>query len=426
MSFDDLRVVGFEGDFGDACGYTFPIVRHVGRNQYFDLSIEEASEVEGTTGLREAQIFASPEDVPEPDFIYSESEMNDLFEEGSLIRLPEEVRAFPDVVVAYVSEQFLDAIEQQDLSSVIPERNLEWHRLSGEEGELWVTCASEKVVVDAFEQWARFLMQKCSRLLVDFFHQHGQDIFQLEARFDIREIGDLCNVALTAAQDNTDLKSRIYLLYGVTLLNSEEPEPLYNLYSGFVLRDFTTEDGRTLWDRETFYEQVRSVAYRLRILAEMQEPLPSLASSPLLDFTDEEKDYSKSIDSLVKKVKNDILLVKEYDGGMRRAQAQRIAERWRHDLPAGPRVIERFMQEMESSLKRESFWVVLDYDFIIALAGEPAFYLHTYNERNLDQRTIHVEHFRTTIENLIETGGKLGPLAKQLMTPKAVPAGANT
>src|SRR5919206_4763246 len=96
-SFGELRVVGFGGDFNDVCGYTFPIVRHIHTNQHFDLSIDEPSEEEGTARLRESQSSPSPgENVPEPDHVYSEEEIDELFKEGELIRLPVEFPAVPD------------------------------------------------------------------------------------------------------------------------------------------------------------------------------------------------------------------------------------------------------------------------------------------------------------------------------------------
>jgi hypothetical protein len=428
MSFDDLRVVGFEGAFEDVCGYAFPFVRRIGTDEYFDLSTDVPPGEEGVARLHVYQSLGQPEAVPEPDYIYSKAEADALFEEGNLVRLPEEVRASPGMVVVYLTDRFLDAIEQGDPSSIIREHDVEWRHLYQEEDELlWVTCATEAAAVGAFEHWAQFLMQKSSRLLVDCFRQWEHDLWGEEAQDAFKEVGELCDIALTVAQNNLDLQSRIYLHYGVTLLYSRKPDALSNLYTGFVHGTFTTEGGRTLWDRETFHEQVDSVARRIKILARLEKPI-TVPLVKWLNFTDKEQGYRISIDELIEKLNEKIESIKKLRKAGRRIvttqeilAAQAAAEEWRLACPVGPEVLDRFMLEIERTAAR-NFKVGLDYEFILALGGEPAFYLYDHNSANLKYRAINHENFFQWVEELNKFGVQHGPLANLMMRPIAVSA----
>jgi hypothetical protein len=425
-SFDDLRVVGFQGTDGSVCGRAFPIVRDIRTKEYFDLSIDEP--LEDTTGLRAQRASTAPEEaVPEPDHIYSEDEMMALFDEEELIRLPEEFEEFParpDTVVAYVTAQFLEAIEQFELSSVIPGHDLRWRSVLDQDAQLWVTCTSSSVAEQAFEHWATFLMEKCSNQLVELFSWEPQYASVEEGRLARLEIGKLCEVALAATQDNKDLKSRVYLLYGATLLSAKasekEPDRLYNLYSMGVRPDFTTRDGYTLWDREIFYEQVQSVHDRLRFLASQRKPLPGELEGSWhkwLTFIDEGKRYAGNEGELIERIRYNVRLVKKHQGDDKsmRAKAQEIAAKWRYNHPSGQEDIRRLMQRIAIASNANTN-VKLDNESLMVLAGEPAFYLLPRIDNNLALRYMSYVSFLDTVEKLDALEGfEHGPIAKQML-----------
>ena len=89
--YDEVEIVGFEGTVSAECGRALPIGRHKFTGRFFRLSGDD-SEIE-------------------QEVLYTRDEIDSYVEESRLTLLPKPMPAFPEAVVIYVTEKFLNAAD---------------------------------------------------------------------------------------------------------------------------------------------------------------------------------------------------------------------------------------------------------------------------------------------------------------------------
>lgn len=312
LAFEDLEIVGFDGTVLVECEAVLPVARHKPTDLFFKL-------VAGSDSQRLATEFIS---------FSTKDEIEAYVKEGRLTLLPEPVAAFAGAVVVYVDENLLAAADIQ-----LPDY-IRWQQLMP---HVWVGCSTQEVVEDLLDYWATRLMNEATLLLEEFFLENNQKLCK-RAEY-------LTDMALCAAEGAT-LRARIYLRAGVSIMFSDTPERLDNLYQLTVRHEFKD------WTWETF--QVR-----LRRLIDLLKDRASIRRSRRKE---DESSYKAIIDAALdaRSIQN---IWERY------AECESLAQLCREDKPIHPSKVDAVARVLSVSTQLR-----LDDQILEALAGDPLFY----------------------------------------------------
>jgi hypothetical protein len=323
----ELEIVGFEGSARTACGYSLPVVRYKGTQEFFKLSIRNQAH------KSIAPVLAS--------------EIESFQRRGDITLLAHPIPAFENAMAIYVKRVLLDAA-----SVTLPDA-FAWQSLAE---DLWVAFATEFEVVQIINRWGRILTNHSTALLREFlFTEENEELRNKAER--------LARLALMAASDSS-LRAQIYLRYGTAVKLSNTPERLDNVYEFIIQREFPE------WDWESFQKRLVRFLDLLRIKEEAEpktgknfngdkyffDPLSFVRELPLAITPQAIFELASSIPAI-------------NDPEDRIAACQTVAQRFRNQHPVDEQKI-RAIADMISAYDSLS----VDDQLLMVLAGEPVLY----------------------------------------------------
>ncbi|HEX8493072.1 MAG TPA: hypothetical protein VF658_09545 [Pyrinomonadaceae bacterium] len=315
--YSELEIVGFDGKTRAVCGRFLPLVRHKETDQFFKLSLRDPNAKSRAVFSRdEIEIFAT---------------------EDRLTFLSEPVPAFEDALVVYLKSAILDASELP-----LPEPYI-WQELSD---DTWATCIPKVEAEQLLNDFGQTLMNKATDLLSDFFVRRDQDFRAAAKR--------MTDMAICATTDQ-ELRSRIYLRYGLSVMFSNTPERLDNVYQLIIRREFPT------WTWETF--QMRLLRFKDMVYAR---------AFPNVTFEKSSRYDSPMLSMIVEQISR----IKTFENFKERHdECEKVAAEFRAQYPPELETLRRVGQQL-----CENDGIRLEDEALSILAGDAVFY-HYYFDR---------------------------------------------
>lgn len=359
LTYQDVKVIGFNGSPLDGCGRALPIAHHELENIYFQLPLSDRDEVA-------------------PERLYTGEEVNNLNRLGRVTLFPRSVEAPPHAMVFYITQTFLYAGRWDEPKVLEPA--FEWQELNVEKlkDRVWAACATQSAVERVMNRAGLKLMGIATAALSFFVSASNEQ--------ESDEIEQVIKMALYAARSKS-LRASIFLRYGLLLTLSDRPERLDNLYELFLSRQFPD------WTWEAFHKRLEHFAniMRIRTMAvrngESQGVRPSAKDSTFYVFEgDVAMVDSRMIDEYAKRVLDDIDRINKIpDVSKQREEGQIAALSYRDLAPSSS------IDRVAHAMTKDDGSITLDNESILAVATEASTYVSGVITTSKNQRADRAE-----------------------------------
>ena len=351
LGFDALRIVGFDGIVIPEvhCDESLAVVQ---RDKDFAWSVLPYGR-----GAEETTDWSDPR------------ELDRFSEERRITLIPKSLKAFPEVVVLYVTDELLTEASYS-ISDRFEDHDLEWISLADTTPSVRVCCVTHNLAIRFMNYLSSQVLKKLDAQLIGARRNGG-----CGPGDDFRR---LANLALDAARDSR-LTERVYLRLGVADFCAEGMERLLRLFTRVSVKC-------PAWSKDIFLHQVLQYAELTRSVAIFESSASGLQSASM----------QSALDSNVKRILHYAETVRrKFLSDNSSNVAYDAAEMIRREYPSEPQLSNLDMESFLNLKNRASsdHFYITSYE-VIMLARKPVFYYPEVTTDASSGTLLHVRQLR--------------------------------